>query len=111
MPKFMAVYTGSPAKAGASPPDEETIGRGMKAWGDWMAGHAGAIVDTGGPLGKTLRVSGGGVAPHANALTGYVIVEAETHEAAAAMFEAHPHFAIFPGEAVEVMAMPPIPGQ
>jgi hypothetical protein len=26
------------------------------------------------------------------------------------MFENHPHFAIFPGEAVEVMPMLPIPG-
>jgi len=34
---------------------------------------------------------------------------ATLHEAAK-MFEAHPHFTIFPGEAVEVMPLRPVPG-
>ena len=33
----------------------------------------------------------------------------ESHEAAAKMFEGHPHFTIFPGEAVEIMEVLPIP--
>jgi hypothetical protein len=40
---------------------------------------------------------------------GYVIVEAESHEAAAQMFKNHPHFSIFPGEAVEIMECLPMP--
>src|SRR5690606_8067624 len=36
-------------------------------------------------------------------LTGYVVVEAESHEAGARMFEGHPHFTIFPGRSVEIM--------
>ena len=43
-------------------------------------------------------------------MTAYVIVQAENHEEAAQMFEGHPHFTIFPGEAVEVMECLPIPG-
>ena len=34
-----------------------------------------------------------------------------TYEAAAKMFEKHPSFAHFPGEAVEIMEVLPIPGQ
>ena len=68
------------------------------------------IVDAGGPLGKTKRISASGVEDARNALTGYVIIEADSHDAAAQMFKDHPHFMIFPGEAVEVMECPPIPG-
>jgi hypothetical protein len=32
------------------------------------------------------------------------------HEAAAKLFENHPHFVIFPGESVEIMPVLPIPG-
>ena len=41
----------------------------------------------------------------------YTIVQAESHEAAAKIFENHPHFTIFPGEAIEIMECLPIPGQ
>ncbi len=44
-----------------------------------------------------------------NAMTGYVIVRAESHEAAAKLFENHPHFSIFPGESVEIMECLPLP--
>ena len=37
-------------------------------------------------------------------------VRADSHEAAAKMFEKHPHFMIFPGDRVEVMPVMPIPG-
>jgi hypothetical protein len=38
------------------------------------------------------------------------VVRAESHEAAVKLFENHPHFAIFPGDGVEVMPVLPIPG-
>jgi hypothetical protein len=41
----------------------------------------------------------------------FVVVQAESHAAAAAMFEQHPHFTIFPGDCVEIMPVLPIPGQ
>jgi len=37
-------------------------------------------------------------------------VQADSHAAAAKLFESHPHFAIFPGERVEIMPVLPIPG-
>jgi hypothetical protein len=43
-------------------------------------------------------------------MAAYVIVRAESQEAAAKLFLNHPHFTVFPGEAVEVMECLPTPG-
>lgn len=111
MKTFMALYMGSPTAApGPGDLSEETIAKGMAAWGEWMARHAAVVVDTGGPLGKTKKTAVDGISDVRNGVTGYVVVRAETHEAAAKLFEAHPHFAIFPGESVEIMEVLPIPG-
>jgi len=109
MAKFMACYMGTPPADGARP-SPETIAAGMAAWHRWMEDHAAAIVDTGGPLGKTRRVGPDGISVTRNALTGYVVIEADSHDAAAAMFSGHPHFSIFPGDCVEVIEILPIPG-
>ena len=110
MPKFLAVYTGSAeASAAAGTPSPDTIAKGMAAWTKWMSDHAKSVVETGGPLGKTLRISKSGIAKASNNMSGYVIVEAASQEDAAKMFENHPHFAIFPGDGVDVMPVMPIP--
>lgn len=117
MKKFLAVYIGTHStreKAGwdTMNPDKraELERAGMDAWMSWGATNADVIVDGGGPLGKTKRASPEGVSDMTNQMTGYVIVEAESHEAAARMFEGHPHFAIFPGDSVEIMECLPISG-
>lgn len=112
MARFLALFMGSPDLTHAPPPPSgETAQKGMAAWGAWMEKHAARIVDSGGPLGKTKRASSAGVADIRNAVAGFVIVEAASHEAAAALFEQHPHFTIFPGESVEIMPCLPIPGR
>ena len=63
----------------------------------------------GGPLGKTKKVSQRGVEDTSNDLGAFVVVRADSHAAAAKLFESHPHFAIFPGERVEIMPVLPIP--
>ena len=73
--------------------------------------HKTSIVTDGGPLGKTKRASTTGIADIKNNMAAYTVVQAESHEAAARMFENHPHFTIFPGEGVEIMECLPIPGQ
>ncbi|MEK9283848.1 YciI family protein [Bradyrhizobium sp. ISRA442] len=83
---------------------------GMAAWKAWVEKHQGAIQAMGGPLGKTKKVDGTGVADIANEMGAFTVVRAASHEAAAKMFENHPHFAIFPGERVEIMPVLPIPG-
>ncbi|MEQ8936846.1 MAG: YciI family protein [Amphiplicatus sp.] len=116
MKQFLAIYLGGPNganKSGWSALDEATrndrIQKGMKEWGDWMERHAKRIVVTGGPLGKTKKTSTSGVADTKNEMTGYVVVEAASHDEAARLFENHPHFTIFPGESVEIMECLPIP--
>lgn len=83
---------------------------GMKAWGAWMQKHEASIIDPGGPLGRTKRVSREGVEDVSNELAVYIIVRASSHEEAAKMFEDHPHFTIFPCESIDVMPLIPIPG-
>jgi hypothetical protein len=84
---------------------------GIAAWGAWMQKHADVVVGEGGPLGKTKRVSPSGIADVSNNLGGFTVVRADSHEAAAKLFENHPHFSIFPGEGVEIMPVMPIPGR
>ena len=116
MRRFLAIYIGTEAaleRAGWKSLDEEqrkaVEASGVEAWMEWGTAHADAIVDQGSPLGKTKRASARGIADTKNSLTGYVIVRAESHEAAARLFENHPHFAIFPGDSVEIMECLPLP--
>jgi hypothetical protein len=83
---------------------------GMAAWHAWVKQHQAEIAEMGGPLGKTKRAGLGGIADISNEIGAFTVVRASSHEAAAKMFENHPHFAIFPGEAVEIMPVLPIPG-
>jgi hypothetical protein len=82
---------------------------GVDAWKAWCSKHEGAIVELGGPLGKTKKISPDGIVDVSNALGAFVIVRANSFEDAAKLFEKHPHFTIFPGESIEVMPILPIP--
>ena len=84
--------------------------QGMAAWHAWAQQHQADIVEMGGPLGKTKQIGPDGIKDISNALSGFTVVRAESHEAAAALFKNHPHFAIFPGESIEIMPVLPIPG-
>jgi hypothetical protein len=108
MKKFLAVYMGSPT-APMERPDAATMQKGIAAWHQWMTDHAAAIAEIGGPLGKTKKIGRDGINDIRNLMGGYIVVQAESHEAAAKLFEGHPHFSVFPGEAVEVMEVLPIP--
>jgi|SRR5579871_1901104 len=117
MKEFMAVFIGSPtspARQEWDRLDEQTRKQrqaaGMKAWQDWMTRHRSIIAQGGGPLSKTKRISKQGITDTRNELAAFVVVRAESHEAAARLFENHPHFALFPGDAVEVMEILPVPG-
>ncbi|MBX4215617.1 hypothetical protein KW797_01570 [Candidatus Parcubacteria bacterium] len=114
MKKYLAVFLGSGAdmeqwKALPEATRKEKERAGMQAWGKWMEDNAKAIVDMGAPLGKTKAVGKNGIADLRNEMGAYVVVEAPSHEAAAKLFENHPHFTIFPGDRVEVMECLPMP--
>jgi hypothetical protein len=83
--------------------------QGIAAWKAWVDKHQAAIVYMGGPLGKTKQVDPRGIEDISNQMGAFTVVRADSHEAAAKLFEGHPHFAIFPGEAVEIMPVLPIP--
>jgi len=113
---YLAVFVGSKtsAKMAAWMALSETERKakekeGIAAWKAWVGKHLAALVEMGGPLGKTKRVDPSGIADISNELGAFTVVRASSHEAAAKMFENHPHFAIFPGEAVEIMPVLPIP--
>lgn len=116
MKTFLAVYTGSPAmrerfeKQYADPEKRKALEkRGIEAWGAWVSSNPSSIIDNGGPLGVTKRIGPDGISDVHNNLAGYTLVRAESHADAAALFLGHPHFSIFPGDAVDIMEVLPIP--
>jgi hypothetical protein len=118
MKKFLAIYVGTQAgldRAQWNQRDAQSQksvqAKGIAAWGEWGAVHGAALVDRGSPLGKTKRIDSGGISDIRNEMVGYAVVEAASHEAAAKLFENHPHFTILPGDSVEIMECLPLPGQ
>jgi hypothetical protein len=116
MKHFLALFAGTPdvvEKSGWNALGEherkECEQKGMAAWRAWMAQNSERLIVNGSPLGKTQRVSSAGTINARNAVCGNVVVAAESHEAASNLFQNHPHFALFPGEAVEIMECLPNP--
>ena len=114
---FLAVLLGSKTSAKMAAwnalPEAERRAReqqGIAAWKAWVEKHQAALVELGGPLGKTKRVDSSGIADIGNEIGAFTVVRAASHEAAAKLFENHPHFTIFPGERIEIMPVLPIPG-
>ncbi len=108
MPRFLAVYTMKPedlarwytlSEAERKARDEV----GLKAWAGWEEANAGSFPNRGGMVGRTTRVTKDGVSDARNNIAGYIVVEAESAEAAARLFENHPHFTTFPGDGVDIM--------
>jgi hypothetical protein len=114
---YLAVFLGSKTSARRAAWDALPEGdrrakerEGMAAWKAWVDKNQSQIVAMGGPLGKTKKVSPSGIEDTSNHLAAFTVVRADSHEAAAKLFEKHPHFAIFPGDSVEIMPVMPIPG-
>lgn len=107
MPRFLAVYTMKPenvVRFRALPKAEQEAidAAGLPQWLAWEKANAASFRDRG-MVGKTVRVTKDGIADAKNDICGYVVVEAESIEAAARLFENHPHFSIFPGDGVDIM--------
>ncbi|KQZ01338.1 hypothetical protein ASD45_11115 [Pseudolabrys sp. Root1462] len=107
MPRFLAIYTMKPenlARFRAMPKAEQEAidAAGLPQWVAWEEANAASFRDRG-MVGKTKRVSKDGIGDAQNDICGYIVVEAESIDAAARLFEQHPHFTIFPGDAVDIM--------
>lgn len=110
MKRFLALYRMDMAEmkkmmANSTPEDRK---KGMGEWEAWMKKNMASFADHGGPVGKTKRVAAGGVTDTSNDVGGYSIVQAESYEAAAALFRDTPHLTM-PGATVEVMEIVPMP--
>ena len=116
MKKFLAVYIGTEESMHASgwnalseTERQQRAKTGVQAWKKWVEDNQDAILEVGAPLGKTLRTSKRGVEATRNNLTGFSVVQAPSQEAAAKLFENHPHFTLFPGDSIEIMECLPLP--
>jgi len=113
MKKFIAIYVAPPEQLEAwaqvdaeQRKAEETKMR--EAWGVWMEKNGSMVTETI-SLGATKRIASDGTHDVKNGMMLYSIIEAESHDAAAAIFTDHPHMQI-PGATVEVMAANPLSG-
>ena len=108
---YLAVFTSDKAgpkwrawRAMSEADQAETARLGVAAVAEWEATHQDSIVYQGGPLGPTKRISDdGAVTDMVNLLTVFMVVRADSHQAAARLFEGHPHMSIFVCDGVEVM--------
>ncbi len=109
MKKFLVLYkapTSSFEHMKKATPEQQKAG--MDLWLHWSKKAAPSIVDMGGPLGKSLRVTKSGASPSTNDLGGYSILQAESKEALAEALKGHPHFMMPEGfiDVVELMSIP-----
>ncbi len=109
--QYLAVFTSDKTgprwrawRAMSEAEQAETARLGVAAVAEWEEAHRDAIVYQGGPLGPTKRIGDGGeVTDMVNLLTVFMVVRADSHAAAARLFEGHPHMSIFVCDGVEVM--------
>ncbi len=107
MPRFLAVYTMKPenvVRFRALPKAEQDAvdAAGLPQWVAWEKANAASLRDRG-MVGKTKRITKDGIVDAQNDICGYVVVEAGSIDGAAKLFANHPHFAIFPGDGVDIM--------
>lgn len=109
MNKYVAIFC-IPAEAMQdwfSNVDEETRKQQgqqvMDQWKEWSEANKDAILDAGLPLGKTFRVTKDSIEHTKNDLNWYMLVQAESQEAAAALMQSNPHVQMIPSSYVEVM--------
>ena len=109
MKKYMALYMATPAtiaKLMNSTPEQNKTG--MDLWMKWSESHKKAIVDLGMPLGKTKRITSGGMSDTKNDITGYSIVEGDSPDAVAKIFKGHPHL-IMDGTSIDLVELVDMP--
>lgn len=111
MKQFIALYSIPRAaleqmKASMTPERRQAS---MDGWMKWIKAHEKSLAEVGGPLGKTKRVTAQGASDTSNDITGYSLVQAESAEEAAKLYDAsHPHLQV-PGAFVELIECLPIP--
>ena len=98
MPKYMFIYHG-----GKGPETPEEGQRVIAAWGAWMQGLGGNLVDGGNPAGPsmTLTTSGAQEGGGANPVSGYSLVQADSMDHAMELGKDCPIF-LTDGASIEI---------
>ena len=111
MKKFLAIFTcaeNSKNHQAWKQLDQQSrdtrLQEGSLAKSKWTEKYKNRIVFEGSSLGnKTKLIDTQGVQDIPSRIGAFIMIQAATHEDAAAIFLEHPHFAIFPGDGVEVL--------
>ncbi len=111
MKKYVALYMAplsamDEMKKNSSP---EQMKAGMDEWMKWANAHKKDLVELGAPLGKNKRMTSKGATDVRNEVSGFSIVQADSHEAATKLFHGNPHLKI-PGGYIEVLEWVSLPG-
>jgi len=110
MKKYMALYMATPAaieKIMQATPEQSKAG--MDLWTKWSDSHKKAIVDLGMPLGKSKRITSGGMSDTRNDITGYSIVQGDSPDQVAKLFRGHPHLGM-EGTSIDIVELVSVPG-
>ena len=111
MGTYLAILNGAAdtaADAALDPIQQEEF---MAAWAQWAQETGAALVDPGKPLFHKRRVTAASAEVIEDSRVAYAIVTAESHDAAVNVFRRHPHLTLGPGNSIDVIECPDIPGQ
>jgi hypothetical protein len=108
MGKFLAIFNGAADEASKAELTEQERTAFLNAWASWAQANQRAIVDPGAPLNAKRLVTAQGVEEYTDAMTGYTIIEAGSHDEAVQIFAGHPHLKLFAGNSIAVLECPPM---
>ena len=106
MKKFYAIYKAPVSVIQDWMKNPEAERKAMEAkmkgeWDTWLAKNSEMVKETAG-LGKKKQVTGAGITDTSNDLMMYSLVEADSADAVAKIFEDHPHLQI-PQSSIDIM--------
>ncbi|MEV7231678.1 hypothetical protein AB0M79_32425 [Polymorphospora sp. NPDC051019] len=110
MGRFLALFNGAADEVGKAELTEQRQSEFIHAWASWAQANEKALIDPGAPLNAKKLITAQGVEDLTDAMTGYTIVEADSHDEAVQIFAGHPHLQLFAGNSIVVLECPPRPG-
>ncbi|MGN9766517.1 hypothetical protein ACTMS2_15315 [Micromonospora sp. SD12] len=110
MGRFLALFNGAADEVSRAELTEQQQTEFIHAWASWAQANEKALIDPGAPLNAKRLVTAQGVEDFTDAMTGYTIVEADSHDEAVQIFSGHPHLRLSAGNSIAVLECPPPPG-
>jgi hypothetical protein len=110
MGRFLALFHGAADEVGKAELTERQQADFIHAWAAWAQANEKALIDPGAPVNAKKLVTAHLVEDVTDTMTGYTIVEADSHDEAVQIFSGHPHLGLFAGNSIVVLECPPPPG-